>query len=206
MSIVYILTNESMPDYIKIGRTDREVTKRVLELDNTAVPLPFQCYYAAEVSDYQKVERALHIAFDDFRVRKNREFFRNLDPYRVKVILELLADREVTPRVDVTLDDDAGRALERVVSHARRFSFASAAIPIGATLTFSRDSTRTCIVESDSSVVYEGQSLSISRAAIRAMQEMGYKTQTLAGGWYWLYEDETLNSRRARLSQEDADE
>jgi hypothetical protein len=147
MSIIYILTNESMPDYIKIGRTERDVTKRILELDNTAVALPFQCYYAAEVSDYQKVEKALHVAFDDFRVRKNREFFRNLDPYRVKVILELLADREVTPRDDVQIDEEATRALENAVARGRRYSFGAVDIPTGSVLTFAKDSSRTCVVE-----------------------------------------------------------
>ena len=52
MSIVYILTNESMPGYIKIGRTETSVPQRMSELDKTSMPLPFQCYYAARVDDY----------------------------------------------------------------------------------------------------------------------------------------------------------
>ena len=82
MSYVYILTNEAMPGYIKIGLTDKPVSERVLGLDNTSVAIPFQCYYAARVDDNQKIERALHTAFGDFRVRPNREFFK-MDPYKV---------------------------------------------------------------------------------------------------------------------------
>ena len=37
MSIIYILTNDSMPDYIKVGRTEREVHNRMIELDTTAL-------------------------------------------------------------------------------------------------------------------------------------------------------------------------
>ena len=48
--IVYILTNESMPDTIKVGITDN-LDRRVRELDNTSTPLPFECYYAVEVEN-----------------------------------------------------------------------------------------------------------------------------------------------------------
>ena len=68
MSIVYILTNESMPDIIKIGRTSSSVSERMVSLDNTSVPLPFECYYAARVSDSHAVEKALHIALGEQRV------------------------------------------------------------------------------------------------------------------------------------------
>ena len=40
MPIVYILTNQSMPDTIKVGITDN-FDRRVRELDNTSTPLPF---------------------------------------------------------------------------------------------------------------------------------------------------------------------
>jgi len=45
--IVYILTNQSMPDTIKIGITDN-LERRMRELDKTSTPLPFECYYAVE--------------------------------------------------------------------------------------------------------------------------------------------------------------
>ena len=100
MSFVYILTNESMPGYVKIGMTEKSVTSRMLDLDTTGVPLPFQCYYAARVADHRKVEQALHVAFGGNRVRKSREFFM-VDPFRVKAVLELLAEEDVTPREDM---------------------------------------------------------------------------------------------------------
>jgi len=36
-SIIYILLNESMPDLVKIGRTNRTIEQRMKELDNTIV-------------------------------------------------------------------------------------------------------------------------------------------------------------------------
>lgn len=42
---VYILTNPSFrEDWIKIGKSSRPVDIRSKELDNTAVPLPFEIY------------------------------------------------------------------------------------------------------------------------------------------------------------------
>ena len=85
--IVYILTNEAMDGYIKIGMTSgdspKDVQKRMSELDSTGVPRAFQCEYAAVVENYANVEGALHTAFGDYRVRTNREFFEGLAPFRV---------------------------------------------------------------------------------------------------------------------------
>jgi len=36
-NIIYILVNESMPDLVKIGRTNRSIEQRIKELDNTSV-------------------------------------------------------------------------------------------------------------------------------------------------------------------------
>lgn len=42
---VYILTNPSFrEDWIKIGKSGRPVDVRSKELDNTAVPLPFEIF------------------------------------------------------------------------------------------------------------------------------------------------------------------
>jgi hypothetical protein len=79
--IVCVLINEAMPGYAKIGRTDN-LEQRIRSLDNTSVPLPFECFYAARVNDAAFVEKQLHDAFADFRVRKNREYF-EISPDRV---------------------------------------------------------------------------------------------------------------------------
>ena len=60
-SVVYSLTNPAMPGLVKIGRTDGiGMESRLRQLDTTCVPLPFECFYAVEVEDAQKVEKALH--------------------------------------------------------------------------------------------------------------------------------------------------
>ena len=195
MSFVYILTNESMPGYVKIGMTERSVTSRILDLDTTGVPLPFQCYYAARVADHRKVEQALHVAFGDSRVRKSREFCA-VDPFRVKAVLELLAEEDVTPREEVVADQDDAQALEKALSRGRRFSFASAGVPVGAVLTLSRGEGITCTVKTDSTVEYLGNEMSVSKAALLGLQKCGYKWTAVSGTEYWLYNGETLVSLR----------
>ena len=194
LSIVYILTNEAMPGYIKIGRTETSVEQRMRELDKTSVPLPFQCYYARRVANYQKVEAALHQAFGDFRVRQSREFFK-FDPYRAKVILELLDGGDVTPSDDVASDDEGRQALEKV-ARSGRFNLGRYGIPAGAVLEYTSDKSITCKVVDEFTVEFRGQLMNISKAAVMANAERGGKATTAAGPIWWLYNGITLASIR----------
>lgn len=47
---VYVLSNPTMPGLIKIGMTDRLITKRVGELQSTGVALPFEIEYGRMTS------------------------------------------------------------------------------------------------------------------------------------------------------------
>jgi len=99
---VYILTNPSFKeDWVKIGKCSRPVDIRSNELDNTAVPLPFEIYATLKTSKYNEVERRIHKEIDlltDLRIRPNREFF-NVKPQValeiLKGISEILDDAEL---------------------------------------------------------------------------------------------------------------
>lgn len=201
MSVVYILTNEAMPGLIKIGRTSADVSTRMSSLDTTGVPLPFQCYFAARVADDGDVEKILHTAFGDHRLRKGREFF-ELDPYRAKVILEHIAIEDVTPGGDVGMDSEGKEALERTVTRTGRFNLARYGIPTGSVLEYSSDRSITCRVIDEQSVDFQGQSLSLSRAAVLANASRGGTATTAAGPLWWLFEGETLASIRDRVDSE----
>ena len=100
---VYILTNPSFKeDWVKIGKSSRPVDIRSKELDNTAVPLPFEIYATLKTVKYSEVERAVHQTIDsltDLRIRQNREFF-NITPSEALKILKRMAtmldDAEIT--------------------------------------------------------------------------------------------------------------
>ena len=89
---VYILTNPSFrEDWVKIGKSSRPVDIRSKELDNTAVPLPFEIFATLKTVKYSEVEKVVHKMIDrltDLRIRQNREFF-NVDP---QVALDILRD------------------------------------------------------------------------------------------------------------------
>lgn len=80
---VYILTNPSFKeDWVKIGKSSRPVDVRSKELDNTAVPLPFEIYATLKTVKYNEAERLIHRyieRFTNLRIRDNREFF-NVQP------------------------------------------------------------------------------------------------------------------------------
>ena len=76
---VYILTNPSFrEDWVKIGKSSRPVDVRSKELDNAAVPLPFEIFATMKTTKYNEVEKLVHKTIDrltDLRVCQNREFF-----------------------------------------------------------------------------------------------------------------------------------
>ena len=198
MSIVYILTNEAMPGYIKIGRTGTSVEQRMRELDKTSTPLPFQCYYAARVDDDQRLERTLHAAFGDHRVRSSREFFR-LDPYKARVVIELLALEDVTPRGDVFEDAESEAAVQKATKTSGRYRFTENGIPVGALLEYVSDKSVTCQVYDENNVNFNGTVCSPSRAAVLANNERGGKATALSGTAFWLFQGDTLSSIRDSL-------
>lgn len=204
MSVVYILTNEAMPGYIKIGRTEHDVAQRMSTLDSTSVPLPFQCYYAARVIDYAKVEKVLHAAFGDSRVRSSREFFK-MDPYRAKVILEHIAIEDVTPSDDTSTDKEGKEALEKATRQRVRFDMFCYGIPEGAVLEYVSNSAVTCVVVDQFTVDFQGSHVSLSRAAVMANAERGGISTTLQGPIWWLYKGQTLAAIREE-SESDSSE
>jgi len=198
MSFVYILTNEAMPDMVKIGMTSVGIPERMRSLDTTSVPLAFECYYAARVEDMARVEAALHTAFGDKRVRASREFFR-VDPYRAKAVLELLAIEDVTPREEVETEPGDIEAIQHSRRMRPRFEFSMADVPIGAELTFARGEGFTALVVDNRTIEFRGQNTSLSAAAKEVLQSLGYTTPQVQGTAYWLYEGQTLDERRREL-------
>ena len=113
MPSVYILTNESVLDIIKVVLLII-FPRRLRDLDNTSTPLPFECFYALEVDDAQGIEKLLHEAFDDKRVRQNREFL-NCTPEQAKSALKIaekMGGRDVTPKEVVVETEQDRQALD----------------------------------------------------------------------------------------------
>ena len=169
--IVYVLTNEAMPGYVKVGKTD-SIDRRLRDLDLTNLPLPFECFYAAKVADAGFVEGQLHEAFGDHRVRARREFFR-ISPERVVAALRLAAFEDVTPRGDIAVSEEVRHDLEEARARRAVFNFGMVNIPAGAVLTFSRDPSVTATVADARHVTFDGAVTSLSEAARLALASGG---------------------------------
>ena len=122
---VYILTNPSFrEDWVKIGKSARPVDVRSKELDNTAVPLPFEIYATIRTIKYNEVEKLVHELIDsltDFRIRRNREFF-NVNPQRALEIFKKIAltidDAVITEYTDNKLiPNNSGSAVYQDSAH-----------------------------------------------------------------------------------------
>jgi hypothetical protein len=200
--IIYILINEAMPGYTKIGKTTTSVEQRMRELDTTGIPLPFECYYAARVADVNFAEKTIHDVFDDRRVRQRREYFK-IDPERVRSALLLAAIEDITPRDDVVEDADDQAALNKARTIRGAFNFKMVDIPPGTVLTFSKDEDVSCTVVDHKKVEFEGDTTSLTAAALTIIHRMGYTWQTLAGPDYWEFNGETLSERRRRMEEEE---
>ncbi len=72
---VYLATNESMKDLVKIGMTFKPVEERLKEISGTGVPTLHVCRFSCEVDNPREVESRLHNLFKYCRVNSKKEFF-----------------------------------------------------------------------------------------------------------------------------------
>lgn len=194
--IIYILINEAMPGYVKIGKTS-DLEQRVRDLSRASgVPLPFEVFYAAKVRDMHAVEKLIHDAFGDNRVAPNREFFK-IAPERVVAALKLAEVENITPNQDFVDSPEEQRALDRARKNRSRFNFEMVKIPVGSVLTFTRNPEITCRVINDTQIEYNGSVRSLSDTA-KEILAVPYPVQ---GPVYWMYENETLDERRIRFEE-----
>lgn len=197
--IIYILTNEAMSGYVKIGRTSNNLEQRIKDLSaSTSIPLPFTCFYACTVNNAQFVEHQLHDAFDNNRVNPKREFFQ-ISPERVVSALKLAAIEDVTPKKDLVENHEDRQALTMARKIREKFNFDMAKIPVGAELIFSRDENAKAKVIDNHYIEYNGKKMSLSKSA---QTILGYD-YVISGTDYWTYDGETLDERRKRMTMEE---
>lgn len=195
--IIYILRNEAMPGYIKIGKTSLGLLEqRIRDLSNTSVPIPFTCFYAARVMNMHFVEKQLHDAFDNHRTNPKREFFQ-IAPERVVAALKLAELEDVTPKKEFVTTKEDSDALNEARERRSIFNFEMVDIPQNTELSFSRDESIKARVIDNRSVEFNGKVTSLSASA---REILGYD-YGVAGTDYWKYEGETLDERRRRFER-----
>lgn len=200
--LIYVLKNEAMPGLVKIGLTTDSVESRISNLSSsTGVPLPFECHFAAEIPDevnLVKLEKTLHQLFAEHRTNPKREFFK-VEPEKVVLALSIGSFKEVTPgKADI--DPVEVQAMEKAKEQRRsRINLAALGIKSGDVLVLARDEAITAVVLDGGKVSLKGETMSLSGAALKALQDMGYKSTSVSGSDYWMFDGELLDERRVRL-------
>ena len=203
---VYILTNPSFrEDWVKIGKSTRPVDIRSKELDNTAVPLPFEIFATIRTVKYNEVEKLVHKTIDrltDLRIRQNREFF-NVAP---QVALDIFKDiaRAIDDAVVTEYENNQPKRREddspkepgvRTVKRSR-FKFSMVGIKIGEYVTF-QPTGIAVKVASDDAVEHEGRIYKLSPFAGTFMPEDKRNVSgAYQGAKYFLYGGKTLEDLR----------
>lgn len=215
---VYILTNPSFrEDWVKIGKSSRPVDVRSKELDNTAVPLPFEIYATLKTTKYAKVERQIHKQIDrltDLRIRQNREFF-NIAPSValdiMRDIADLLDDAELYVYVDgkpvVSKSKDEDKKIEAESKEKQRkiqkppFKFHMIGLNVGDTIVF--DPFRMPVrIASDDKIEYDGRLYSLSAFTANFLPEEKQNTSgAYQGPKYFSYNGKVLSELRKEKEQ-----
>lgn len=226
---VYILTNPSFrDDWVKIGKSSRPVNIRSKELDNTAVPLPFEIYAVLKTEKYDEAEKQIHHLIDivnpDMRIRKGREFFnvtpekalsifrecaRTLDDASIETYNNRLNSESISK--EYNSDDSCGQGNIMLDNHNTRvatkakLTFGLLGIPIGAELSFSENDAIKATVVNETNVVrlQDGTEATLSRAVAIVKRRLGTATSSEAyqGGAYWLYKGQRLTTIRNQIEK-----
>lgn len=207
---VYILTNPSFrEDWVKIGKSARPVDVRSKELDNTAVPLPFEIFATMETAKFNEVEKLVHKTIDrltDLRIRQNREFF-NVPP---KTALEIFTEIADTIEDAVVLRYADNKPIKQAVKMAGkkatpaprtegrrpRFKFSMIGVKVGEKVTFVPTGIQVKVA-SDSTVEYKGHIYKLAPFVRKHMPKRQRNTSgAYQGAKYFTYKDRLLDDLR----------
>ena len=211
--VIYILTNPSFPEYVKIGYAD-DIDKRLQQLNRSeCIPFAFRVYATYEVSS-RLSDLKIHSIIDklnpnlrsieNFNGKQRVREFYAMSPEDAYSILEAIA--EIHGRADklkrIAMDEEQKQAEETAqeidAEHKERlapFRFSMCNIDPGEEIEYCNNPEIRCRVVDDKQVEYQGQKYSLSALA----QILTGSKWSVAGPRYFKYKGEWLNDIRHRL-------
>ncbi len=214
--VIYILTNPSFPQYVKIGYAT-DVKQRLDELNrSSAVPFAFRVYATYEV-DSALSDKKLHSILDklnpDLRSmeevdgkKRVREFYAMM-PEDAYAILEAIAEingyKHRLKKWKATAAEQKDERIAQEISEAHQertapFSFSKCNIAVGEEIEFcsagNEYSGTICKVVDDKHIEYNGQNWSLTALAKHFLNVKW----ALAGPRYFKYKGEWLNDIRRK--------
>ncbi len=215
--VIYILTNPSFPEYVKIGYAD-DIQKRLQQLNRSeCTPFAFRVYATYEVNT-RLTDMKLHSIIDKLNPslraidnvdgkKRVREFYA-MSAEDAYSLFEAMAEIHGTTnnlklaplsKKEATEEIVATEVQNEVAERMAPFNFTLVHIPVGATLEYcnrgNENSGKTCIVVDDKTVEFEGKNWSLSSLAT----ELTHSKWAVAGPRYFKYDGEWLNDIRKRL-------
>lgn len=217
--VIYILTNPSFPEYVKIGYA-QNLEKRIKQLNRSeTIPFAFRAYAIYEV-DSPLTDKILHDLIDQlnpdlrsvetFEGKERKREFYAMSPEEAYTLLECIAKisgtekclKKVKPNGYEIKDEQIAVEIAEVTKR-KKFKFSDYGIECGAILYFTNDESITVQVVDDKHILYEGMTTSMSNLA-RSLLKITYPVQ---GALYFKYNDpiygmEKLTDRRNRIDKE----
>lgn len=206
--VIYILTNPSFKEYIKIGYADN-IERRLKELNRSeTIPYAFRVYAVYEVSG-RLTDKELHKLIDTlnpglrtietFDGKERVKEFYAMSPEDGYSLLESIAKisgtqdklKRMKPEGHEILDE---KIASEIQENARRgpFRFSMCGIKPGAKVAFIKDPKKIAVVIDDSHVEYDGETTSLSALAQRLLK-LPYPAQ---GPIYFTYKGKKLSDLR----------
>lgn len=212
--VIYILTNPSFPEYVKIGYAD-DIKTRLAQLNRSeCTPFAFRVYATYEV-DIRLTDMKIHDiidklnpnlrAIDNVEGKKRVREFYAMPAEDAYALFEAMAEihgtvgrltkHELT-KAQAKAEEMASEIESESQERREKFSFAKLGIEIGETLTFIHDPTITCIVADDvRGVEYNGEITSVSKLAKKLLK----RNSSVQGTLHFAYKGEILVDMRERL-------
>lgn len=209
--VIYILTNPSFPDFVKIGYA-HNIEKRLKQLNRSeTIPFAFRVYAVYHVNS-ELTDKELHKLIDklnpDLRTIENfdgkervKEFYAMSveDAYS---LLESIAkisgtlDRlqRLTPEGHEILDEQIANEVRETAKRGP-FRFSAFDIPVGSELSFIENPQIKAIVVDDRHIEYNGETTSLSALA-RKLKQFDHPVQ---GPLWFSYKGEKLADLRDRI-------
>lgn len=216
MGVIYILTNPSFPDYVKIGYAD-DVDERLRQLNRSeCIPFSFRVYATYEVNN-RLVDLKLHNLIDQLNPtlrsiennngkQRKREFYA-MAPQEAYAILEAIAEiHGYSDRLKLwtmNTNEEQEQEVAQEISAERKerlspFTFSKCNIQPGEVIVYYNNPNIICTVVDDKNVEYEGKKYSLSALAT----ELSGSKWGVAGPRYFKYKGEWLNDVRRRVTGE----
>jgi hypothetical protein len=212
--VIYILTNPSFPEYVKIGYADN-IESRLNQLNRSeCIPFAFRVYATYEVSN-RLGDLKLHNLIDQlnptlrsvetFNGKQRKREFYAMSPEEAYALLEAIAEiHGYTDRLKLwEMDAQEAKAQQEAqeISEERKerlsaFTFSKCGIKPGEIITYYGDDSITCVVLDDKYVEYQGKKYSLTALAT----ELSGSKWNVAGPRYFKYKGEWLNEVRHRVS------